>query len=91
MIRRPDRPALHLVRGGLAGDCVAIPSPAVRAARSAARVVSAAQVLAATLSAVPGLLELLDGATPEGHDLLALLDCVNEYEAYSANMPVMDG
>lgn len=87
---RPDRPALHLVRGGLAEGVASLPSPAVRAARSAARVVSAAQALAATLASVPGLLELLDSATPEGHDLLELLDCVNEYEANSANI-TMDG
>lgn len=90
MIRGPDRPALHLVRGGLADGSIPLPSPAVRAARSASRVLSAAQTLAATISGIPGLLELLDGATPEGHDLLALLDCVDEYEANAANM-TMDG
>ncbi len=60
-------------------------SPAV----SASRILAAALLFGAAVQAAPGMLEAIaaaEGEVPES--LLALLDCVDEYEALIANTPV---
>lgn len=60
--------------------------PVDNAARSAHRVLSSAQDLAALLLRTGGV-ERLDRTTEEGRALLALLDAVDEYEGHAAGLP----
>lgn len=77
-------------RGPLAGcdNVLAAPDAHATPARSASRVLAAAQRLAAEIEATPGLLESIAsglGGVPGA--LLGLLDCVNEYEVIATHSP----
>lgn len=68
---------------------IATPDARATPAVSASRLVAAALLFGAVVQAEPGMLE--EVAAAEGElpaALLALLDCVNEYEALIANTPV---
>jgi hypothetical protein len=89
-VTRAGRPALSLIPGGLSLVPLASPAPTVDAprspARSAARIVAAAQQWAALMIETGRADRLaLDG--PELEQVtLALLDSVDEYEAHAAGM-----
>ncbi len=77
-------------RGPLRGCDSVLTVPDVRAtpARSASRVLAAAQRLSAIVEATPGMLEgIVDGGGDVRDALLSLLDCVNEYEGIAACPP----
>jgi hypothetical protein len=80
------RPALSLIPGGLSTVPNAPATPTDNAARSALRIVAAAQRWA-TMMIESGQAE---GLTLDGPELdqvaLALLDSVDEYEAHSAGL-----
>lgn len=77
-------------RNPLRGECTVIATPEAKAspALSASRLVAAAQLFGAAVVAAPGMLESVVRADGEVRDtLLALLDCVDEYEALMAKAP----
>lgn len=85
MIAR-GRPALSLIPGGLSSVPNAPATPTANAARSASRIVAAAQQWAAMMiqSGQANALKL-DG-TELDQTALALLDSVDEYEAHTAGL-----
>lgn len=82
------RPVFSVIPGGLSIVPLAPRSPTENAARSATRVVAAAQQWAALMISSGRADRLAD--TELGQATLALLDSVDEYEAHSAGMIVRE-
>jgi hypothetical protein len=87
-VTRAGRPALSLIPGGLSLVPMAPPAPTANAARSAARIVAAAQQWAALMIESGRAEQLADSEL--GGATLALLDSVDEYEAHAAGMVPRD-